>query len=91
MRILFVNKYLYQRGGAETYVIKLGRQMSEMGHEVQYFGMADERNILGNSADAYTDNIDFHSSSLKYITYPVTIIYSPSAARIEKTAGKCRG
>lgn len=81
MRILFVNKYLYQRGGAETYVIKLGRQLSETGHEVQYFGMADERNILGNSADAYTDNIDFHSSSLKYITYPVTTIYSPSAAR----------
>lgn len=81
MKVLFVNKYLYQRGGAETYVIKLGRRLCGMGHEVQYFGMADERNILENAAGAYTENIDFHSSSSKYITYPFTIIYSPLAAR----------
>lgn len=80
MRILFVNKYLYQRGGAETYVIKLGAYLESIGHEVQYFGMEDERNIVGNSAGAYTDNIDFHKFSLKYITYPFTTIYSFKAA-----------
>ena len=39
MKILMVNKFLYPRGGAETYMLKLGETLSAMGHEVQYFGM----------------------------------------------------
>ena len=81
MRILMVNKYLWQKGGAETYVLKLGAQLSAMGHEVEYFGMADARNTVGNSADAYTAGIDFHNVSLKYLTYPFRIIYSRQAAK----------
>lgn len=81
MKILMVNKYLYRRGGAETYVIELGKALEELGHEVQYFGMADERNVLSNDAGVYTEKIDFHTSSAKYLTYPFTIIYSFEAAR----------
>lgn len=81
MRILMVNKYLYPKGGAETYVIKLGEYLKSLGHEVQYFGMSDERNVAGNSIGAYTENIDFHNSSLaKKIKYPFKIIYSFDAA-----------
>jgi glycosyltransferase involved in cell wall biosynthesis len=76
-----VNKYLYPKGGAETYVIRLGEYLESAGHEVQYFGMADERNTVGNKIGAYTDNIDFHSSSVKYLTYPIKIVYSLGAAR----------
>ncbi len=79
MKVLFVNKYLYNRGGAETYLIKLGEYMKSVGHEVEYFGMQDDKNIVFNSVGSYTDNIDFHSSSLKYITYPFTTIYSHKA------------
>ncbi len=81
MRILLVNKYLYQKGGAETYVIKLGEYLKSIGHEVQYFGMADERNIVGNDAEAYTDNIDFHASGMQKLVYPFKIIYSFGAAK----------
>ncbi len=81
MRILLVNKYLYPKGGAETYFIKLGGYLENAGHEVQYFGMADDRNVVGNKCNAYTDSIDFHKSSLKYLTYPFKIIYSTQAAR----------
>lgn len=76
MRILIVNKYLYRSGGAETYVLKLGEYLSGMGNEVEYFGMADERNEAGNRVGAYSENIDFHSQSLKKLTYPFKIIYS---------------
>ena len=48
MRILLVNKFLYPKGGAETYVIKLGKLLQEHGHEVQYFGLANGKNIVGN-------------------------------------------
>lgn len=81
MRILLINKYLYRRGGAETYVIKLGEYLKTAGNEVEYFGMEDERNEVGNSTGAYSENIDFHSSSLKYLTYPFKIIYSFKTAK----------
>ena len=48
MKILLVNKYLYRKGGAETYFIKLGEYLKSLGNEVEYFGMADERNCVGN-------------------------------------------
>ena len=67
MKILLVNKYLYRKGGAETYFIKLGEYLKSLGNEVEYFGMADERNCVGNRVEAYTENIDFHKKSLKYI------------------------
>ena len=70
MRILIVNKYLYRRGGAETYILKLGEYLGESGNDVEYFGMADERNEAGNRVGAYSENIDFHSQSLKKLTYP---------------------
>ena len=45
MKILMVNKFLYPRGGAETYMFKVGQQLEKQGHTVEYFGMynAEER------------------------------------------------
>ena len=81
MKILLVNKYLYRKGGAETYFIKLGEYLKSLGNEVEYFGMADERNCVRNRVEAYTENIDFHKKSLKHITYPFKIIYSVNARK----------
>ncbi len=79
MRILMVNKFLYPRGGAETYMLKIGDYLARMGHEVEYFGMYDDRNTVGNSAGQYTGNMDFHSGSLSRLTYPFRILYSLEA------------
>ena len=49
MRILMVNKFLYPNGGSETYTMRLGQWLSQQGHRVEYFGMEDERNTVGNS------------------------------------------
>ena len=76
MRILMINKFLYPRGGAETYMLRVGEQLTKMGHEVQYFGMYDERNVVGNQVNSYTKNVDFHEKRLSAITYPFKIIYS---------------
>lgn len=81
MKILMVNKFLYPRGGAETYMLKLGECFLEGGHEVQYFGMYDEKNTVGNESLAYTDNVDFHSKSVGRFLYPFKIIYSHKARR----------
>ena len=37
MKILLVNKFLYPKGGAETYILKLGDILRSCGHAVQYF------------------------------------------------------
>lgn len=82
MKILMINKFLYPKGGAETYVLKLGEYLISSGHEVQYFGMDDKKRCVGNRCDAYTRNMDFHGKwNLDKLTYAVRTIYSAEARR----------
>ena len=79
MKILMVNKFLYPRGGSESYMLYLGEHFKKMGHEVEYFGMFDEKNTVGNSAGMYTQNMDFHAKKRERFLYPFKIIYSSEA------------
>lgn len=82
MRILMVNKFLYPNGGSETYIFKLGEYLQKQGHEVQYFGMEHEGRCVGNKANSYTSDMDFHSGSkLSKLTYPLKTIYSIEARK----------
>ena len=79
MRVVLVNKFLYPRGGAETYTMELGEALKAAGHEVQYFGMYDEQNVMLNDWGLYVRTMDFHAKSLSALTYPQRIIYSAEA------------
>lgn len=79
MKILMVNKFLHPNGGSETYIFKLGEELIRQGHEVQYFGMEHEKRVVGNRAEVYTDNMDFHTGKLQKLLYPFKIIYSKEA------------
>ena len=81
MKILMVNKFLYPRGGCETYMLKLSEELKAKGHEIEYFGMYDQNNTVGNSKGLYTTNMDFHSKGLARFLYPFKIIYSLEAYR----------
>lgn len=81
MKVLMVNKFLYPNGGSETYIFKLGEQLQKEGHEVQYFGMEHEGRIVGNHAECYTSNMDFHTGKLQKLLYPFRIIYSREAKK----------
>lgn len=81
MRILMVNKFLYPRGGSESYMLYLAQHLKKSGHEVEYFGMYDENNTVGNSWGKYTQNMDFHSKGLGRFLYPFKIIYSFEARK----------
>ena len=75
-----INKFLYPNGGSETYIFKLGEQLEKMGHQVQFFGMEHEGNIVGNAVGAYTNNMDFHSGSkLAMVSNAFKTIYSKEA------------
>ena len=79
MRILIVNKFLFENGGSETYIFRLGEYFQSIGHEVQFFGMEDERNIVGNKWNILTKNLTFKKISLRTLLYPFKIIYSREA------------
>ena len=81
MKILMVNKFLYPRGGSESYMLYLAEHLEKIGHEVEYFGMYDENNTVGNSKGLYTQNMDFHSKGLGRFLYPFKIIYSFEAKK----------
>ncbi len=76
-----VNKFLYPRGGSESYMLYLADYLKKIGHEVEFFGMYDENNTVGNSAGLYTQNMDFHSNGFGRFLYPFKIIYSFEAKR----------
>ena len=78
-KVLIVNKFLYPNGGSETYIFELGKQLEKEGCQVQYFGMQDERNVVGNAVGSYTSNMDFHGGKLSKLLYPFKIIYSVEA------------
>lgn len=81
MKILMVNKFLYPKGGAETYVLKLGNILEKHGHEVQYFGLANEKNTVGNITGAYVTDMDFSAGIRKNLKAPFRIIYSTEARK----------
>lgn len=58
-------------------MLKLGQYLASKGHEVQYFGMEDKRNIVGNNIRSYVKQVDFKSGKLiDKISYPFKLIYS---------------
>lgn len=81
MKVLLVNKFLYPRGGAETYFLKVGKELEKKGNVVQYFGMYDKKNTVGNTLNLYTKNMDFHTSKFRKVLYPFKIIYSFEAKK----------
>lgn len=81
MKILLVNKFLFPKGGSETYVFKLGEMLEKHGHEVQYFGLENEKNTVGNSVGAYVTDMDFSLGTKKNLKAPLRIVYSSEARR----------
>jgi glycosyltransferase involved in cell wall biosynthesis len=81
MKILLVNKFLYPKGGAETYVFKLGDTLTAHGHAVEYFGLENEKNIVGNKVGAYVSHMDFSEGARKNIFSPFRLIYSSEARK----------
>jgi glycosyltransferase involved in cell wall biosynthesis len=45
VRILFVNKYLYPKGGSETHLLDLAGGLDGAGHAIDFFGMEHADNV----------------------------------------------
>ena len=84
MKILMVNKFLYPRGGVETYMLQLGEQLERRGHSVEYFGMEDSRNTVGNEFGIYTNHIDFSNFKALDCVKIFNLVYSLKNKRLIK-------
>lgn len=81
MRILFVNKFLYRRGGSETYLFDVAGALRDMGHEVGFFSMQDGRNVPCEQSEYFVSNSDYSgkASLLQQAREAATLVYSPEA------------
>ncbi len=64
MKILQINKFLYPKGGSETYMFELSNALKERGHEVEFWGMEDEKNIVKDTYSSFVENIEFSTLGL---------------------------
>lgn len=83
MRVLLVNKFHWRKGGSETYYFSLAEGLRELGHEVFFFSMQDERNEPCTESEFFVTNRDYSGSSspLRKVSAAASLIYSPEAKR----------
>ena len=81
MRVLIINKFLYPKGGSETYIFSLAETLRAHGHQVQFFGLRNAKNIVGNRIDALVSDMEFADGVKKNLTAPLRIIYNRQARR----------
>lgn len=81
IKILFKTVMTVLKGGAETYTFDVGKMLEEHGHEVQYFGLENEKNTVGNRIGSYVTNMDFSQGIKANLNAPFRIIYSREARK----------
>ena len=63
MKVLLVNKFHWLKGGSEKYYFELAELLKEHGHEVAFFSMKDEKNIVTGEKEYFVDKIDLNTGS----------------------------
>ena len=63
MKVLLVNKFHYLKGGSEKYYFELAELLKEHGHEVAFFSMEDQKNIITGDKDYFVEKIDLNTGS----------------------------
>jgi len=58
-RVLMVNKFLYEKGGAEFYMYRLAALLEQRGSSVRYFGMRSSKNLPSPTERFYVSEVDF--------------------------------
>ena len=85
MKILLVNKFYYQKGGAETCFFTLESLLKEAGHEVAVFSMKHPENLPTKYERYFVEEVDYNDlkkySFAKKCRMALKLIYSSEAKR----------
>jgi glycosyltransferase involved in cell wall biosynthesis len=84
VRILHVNKFLYRRGGAESYMLDLAGLQADAGHDVEFFGMAHPDNPPHRYAAQFPEHVELEPPPARVdrrVAAAARMIWSRSARR----------
>ncbi len=83
MKVLFINKFFYQKGGAETVFFQERDCLKRQGHTVVDFSMADSRNMESTYAEFFVPNVDYSSVAgvWRRLSVGLSFIHSRVAVR----------
>lgn len=81
MKILQINKFLYPKGGAETYLFSLSRLLAEAGHEVIYFSQKNPKNIPCPQEKYFISDLELGKFSLSSLFRIGRMFWSFKAAK----------
>jgi len=89
MKILFVNKFLFENSGPERYILELSQMLEKHGNQVAYFAMQHPENIKSKYSKYFVSQISLanpkNGSLLEKMKIGLRIIYSTEAKKkIEK-------
>ena len=65
MRILLINNYHYQKGGADAVYFNTGKLLEKYGHEVYYFSTNHPSNLYSKETKYFSMNHDYRNSTVK--------------------------
>lgn len=81
MKILQINKFLYPKGGAETYLFSLSKLLTEAGHEVIYFSQKNPKNIACEQEKYFVSDLELGGFSFSSLFRLSRIFWSFKAAK----------
>jgi glycosyltransferase involved in cell wall biosynthesis len=84
MRILHVNKFLYRRGGAESYLLDVASHQQAVGHDVWFWGMSHPENTENELAQFFPSYIELDpapSGLVERVRATSRMVWSPSSGR----------
>lgn len=83
MKVLLVNKFHYRKGGSETYYFGVAEALRQMGHDVFFFSMEDEKNYPCEQAKYFVSHADYNgpTSVLQKFKDGASLIYSFEAKK----------
>ena len=81
MKVLLIDVYNYNKGGAETVCFNTGRMLEEHGHEVVYFTLKWERNEPSPQSGYFPESKETRRGPLRQARNLVNYFYSREAAR----------
>lgn len=73
MKVLFVNKFFFPHGGAETVFFQERDMVKNLGYEVIDFSMKHEKNIPSQQAEFFVENVDYHGKHSMFHRLKVAI------------------
>jgi glycosyltransferase involved in cell wall biosynthesis len=85
MKILFVNKYFYPKGGSEISMFETAKILQAKGHEIVYFSMKDDRNLSCDQEEYFISEVNYEGNAWSKVDASLKLLYSLEAKkRIEE-------